>query len=136
MQRQPISVVIARPLEAAGLHLEDAVAAVMALIDPLADGIARERWLDLRRPIPPVSIDAAGVLHPVDQHVGGLGCDDELHRLEAVSDLRHPEAEAGRPSPIDQAALLKPLEIGLPDGLIFRRERGILTFPARLAGVE
>jgi hypothetical protein len=56
--------------------------------------------------------------------------------LEPIGDLGHAKAEAGRPPPIDQAALLEPLEIGLPDGLIFRCEWSVLTFPAGLAWVE
>ena len=62
MQRQAGSVVVARPLETAGLHFEHVIAAVTILIDPSANGIAGERWLELLGPIASIGEDAAGML--------------------------------------------------------------------------
>src|SRR5215471_213954 len=72
VQRQPVSIVVARPLEAASLHFQHAVTAAVVFVEPPADRIAGERRLDLGRPIPSVGVDASGMLDPVDEHIGRL----------------------------------------------------------------
>src|SRR4029434_373055 len=82
MQRQARGIVMARSLETSGLDFQHVVAAVAVLVDPSADGIASERRLYLLRPIASVGIDAAVVLDPIDEDVGGLRRDDEFLRLD------------------------------------------------------
>src|SRR5215813_417339 len=136
MQRQAGSVVMTGTLEAAGFDLQHVITTALFLVDPLADRIAHERRLDLFGPVATVGVNAAGMLHPIDQHVGGFRRDDELNRLEAVGDERHPEAKAVGAAPIEEATLLLRFEVGLEDGLVFGRERRLLAFAPWLGRVE
>src|SRR5262245_55813714 len=47
VQRDAARIEDARAFEMTGLHLEHVVAAVAILIDPFADRVAREGWLDI-----------------------------------------------------------------------------------------
>src|SRR5882757_7287749 len=62
VQRHAAGIEGARAAEAAGLDLKRVVAAVAIAIDPLADGIARKRRRDLRRPVATVGEDPARVV--------------------------------------------------------------------------
>src|SRR6202023_1927375 len=136
MQRQAGGVVMTGTLEAARLDLQHIIMAVIVLIDPLADRIADKRGLDLFGPVATVRVDAAGVLDPIDQHIGGFRRNDELDGLEAVCDERHPEAEAIGAAPIEEAALLLRYEVGFGDGLVFGSQRRLLALAPRFGRVE
>src|ERR1700722_198600 len=136
MKRQAGRIVVARALEAAALDLEGVELAVAAGVEPLADLVAHQRRLGLVWPGAAVGGDAARVLDPVDQHIGRLRRDDELHRLEGVHHERHTEAAARRAAPVEEAAFRLGLEVGFENRLVFRRERRLLTLAPRLVRIE
>ena len=67
MQRDAAGVESARAAKTAGLDLEHVVVARPRCIDPMADGVAQKRRLEIGRPIAPVGEDAPIVLDVVDQ---------------------------------------------------------------------
>src|SRR6266566_1754045 len=136
MQRQAGGIIMTGAFEAAGFDLQHVIAAVIVLIDPLADRIANQRRLDFFRPLAAVGVDAAGVFDPIDQHIGGFWRDDELNGLEAVCDERHPEAEAGCAAPIEEATLFLRFEVGFEDCLVFGRQGRLLPLAPWLGRVE
>src|SRR5258708_22522886 len=113
MQRQARGVVVARALEATSLDLERIEVSVPGGVEPLADGIADQRRLDLLGPVAAVGVDAPRVLDPVDQHISSLRRDDELDRLERIHDERHAKAATGGAQPIAETTL----PLGFPDSL-------------------
>src|SRR5262249_11383432 len=82
-----------RALEAARLDFKHVIAPVAVLVDPSADGIAGERRLELLRPGPPVSIDAARI-SVVRQDVGRVRHDDNFHREDDAHHARHAGRDA------------------------------------------
>ena len=71
----------------------------------------------------------------LDQNVGGVRRDDDLHRLIKVHLARHAgrQARIGRIDALSAGVLVP--EVGLENGLIFRRQRRALLEP-RLARIE
>ena len=132
VQRQAGFVEGARSLEAAGLDLEQVVAAVAVGVDPFADRVAREGRRESRRPVAAVGVDAAEVVVPADQHVGGLRRDDEFQRAERHHHVGHAGRAAERGREIAEPALGLIGEALLQDGLIFRRQRRLLPEAPRL----
>ena len=82
VQRQPCRVIGARSLEGATrLDLENVVAAIAILIDPMADGVAFVGRFAFRRPVAPVGEDATELGGRPDQDVGRIRRDHIfLHR--------------------------------------------------------
>ncbi len=89
VQRNAAGVVSSGALEAARLDLEAIVPAAAVRIDPRADGITQEARLDVRGPVAPVGEDATIVVDVLDQDVGRVRRDHELHLAIAVGDPRH-----------------------------------------------
>ena len=109
--------------QATGLDDQRVVATVAVLIEPTADRIAVELWIDghVGGKITPVSINAAVIVDVVNEDVRSLRRDYDFHRPVGRHDARH----ARRQTPVRRIAGL-PAEclvgqIGLENLLIFRR---------------
>src|SRR5215475_6092569 len=73
VQRNSGQIEVPRSLEMAGFDLQEIVAAVVVLVDPLPDGIAVEAILDLLWPVTAVGVYAStGFTDVVDADVGNL----------------------------------------------------------------
>ena len=117
-----VGVVGARALQAAGLDLEHVVMTSAALVDPFADGIAREGRLDLGRPVASVGINSAIVVDVIDQDIGDVGRDDDLHRFIDVHHARHARSEAVVSRVIALFAFGLRGHVGLVNSPVFRRQ--------------
>src|SRR5262249_39987910 len=111
--------------------------AVAALVDPSADGIAIEAGLDVTRPCAPVGENTStGFADVVDPNEGRVRQDDDFHRLIGGHRRGHPRRQARRSRPGAWHAGLKFAQVGLEDGLMLRRERGLLSATLGFAGIE
>ena len=111
----------------AGLDFEHVVAAVAVLVDPFADRIARERRIEPRRPVAPVSEDSPTMVVIIDQEVGGFRGDDLFLRPERHHHVRHAGREAPRGRIIAQSAVGLIREARVEHRLILGRKRCLLS---------
>src|SRR5262249_12293456 len=90
------------------------------------DRIAREGRLDIGGKFAPVGEDPARVMDVLDQDVGGLGRDDDFHRVVDVHYPRHAGREAGigRVVALPAARLVRPA--GGVNGLVLLGQRRLL----------
>src|SRR5262249_517184 len=100
------------------LDLERIEASVAILVDPLADGVAEKIRLLILGPVAPIGEDAAR-RRGVEQDVGGIRADDDLHRENRVHHARHADREAAVERIITLAAVRLIRHAGLPYGLVF-----------------
>src|SRR5712691_4074659 len=95
VQRDAAGIVSAWPREAAGLDLEQIEFAIAVGIDPLADGISEQGWLEALWPGAPIREDAPRVADVLDQNMRGAGRDHELALAIAIGHTRHAGRYAG-----------------------------------------
>src|SRR5216683_3531975 len=118
VQRHAGYVVDAGSLEAAGLHLEQVVAAIAVLVDPASDRIALKSRLDLLGPVAPIGEDPPQGVEVGDQDVGRLRHDDEFQRVECNHHERHAgRAAAGMLDGVTKSAIGLIRNAGLQDCL-------------------
>ena len=137
VQRNSAGVISAgRTVEAAGLDFKHVVAAIAVEVDPFTDRVAAQGAFDIRWPGAPVSEDSSRVQNVFDQDMRGLRRHHELRRAIGIGDTRH----AGRQAGIGHAHTLSAggliLEVGLENGLVFRRQGRFLSRPPGLALVK
>ena len=135
MQRQSAGVVGAGAAKGAGLDLEHVVMAAAGFIDPFADRVAHIGRIDLLGPIAPIGENPPLDVAAIDQDIGGVRQDDDLHRLEQGHDQRHAAGAAGVAARGAGAAGRLVRFIGLENGGVFRGERSLLGLAPALGRV-
>jgi len=104
-------------------------------IDPFADRISHVGRIDLLGPVASVGKDSPLHVAAVDEDVGGVRQDDDLHRLKQCHDQRHAARAAGKAARGAGSAGGLIRQIGLEDGVIFPCQRGSLRLAPALGRI-
>src|SRR6516164_4107172 len=108
------------------LHFEHVEAALARRVEPLADGVAGELWVEHLGPAAAVGIDAPDRARGFEQDVSDIRLDHDLHRHVERHDPRHAAWPAGA-RVVEMSSCSRLGEIGFENGLIFRGQRRLLT---------
>ena len=95
-------------------------------VDPLPDRVALQGQEHVLGPVAAVGEDAAAVMDVLDEDMGGVGRDDELHRSIGRHHARHARRQADIGRIVALPALRLVLHAGLQDGFRLRRQRSLL----------